>query len=473
MTLVLIVLVILRRIRKSLLIVVAFLSVFPASAIIISGSEPGYAGRKLEFLTWTDPVSKNELTLFQLVIDEKGNFSAEVKVMEPLYCFSEFGIYRGEVILMPEVNIRVKFPPLKEKSFEESKNPYFEPLEVWLQVNGGDKTMLTNQIATFDHLFYQLNDRYFNELFYRRSKNYLDTIQLRLDTEYRGYTHPVFLTHREMRLKTLAAEMARSGREKIIGSVGKTNVSLWGMPAFAAMLNSLFFNTLSNESKTMTGAKIKQWIRDKNHPEIKKWAAGFTSTTSPMTDLLLLKMLHDAFYSGEFSKTSITAILRSDPFLQHSNPEIIRITKEVIGKLTFLEKGSLAPDICLPRLEGAVWCSSSNTKTYTYLIFADLDVPISREQVKYLRTMVEKTGESLLPVIVVAPSVKTDIRRFIADNQIPGTILLEQTTPSFAEKYKVRSYPSAFLLDKNHRVVLAPARNPLDGFEFQFEGMKK
>jgi peroxiredoxin len=473
MTFVLIMLFVLKRLRKLWFVIAFIILVLPANSITISGSEPAYAGKTLEFKTLTDPVSKNEKPVFQLVIDGKGNFSSQVRIDETLYCFSDFGIYRGEMILVPGENIRITLPPFKEKSFEESKNPYFEPVKLWLVVNGGSAQHLTNQISRFDILFYQLNDQYFNQLIYRNQKNYLDTIRKRTDTEFTALSHPVFQSHRETRFKTLEADMMRSGREKIMGSLKITGPDDWNYPGFSELLNTLFVNTLSNESKTITGTRIKQWIRDKNITEIKKWTVTFTSATSPLTELLLLKMLHDAFYSGEFSKPSILSILRSEGFMQNPYPVLSRITREVVSKLTYLEKGSTAPEICLPTLSGTKWCTTANTKPYQYILFADLDIPICREQVKYLKTMLEKTGEKLMPVLVVSPAMKTDIRKFFEDNQISGMILLDHSENPFAEKYKVRAFPSAFLLDKNHRIVLSSAKTPLDGFEFQFESVIK
>jgi hypothetical protein len=103
-------------------------------------------------------------------------------------------------------------------------------------------------------------------------------------------------------------------------------------------------------------------------------------------------------------------------------------------------------------------------------MFADLEIPICQEQVKYLKTMVEKTGSKLQVVLVILPSAKINIGDFISRYQVPGIILTENRDNGNAGKYKVRSYPSAYLLDKDHKVVLAPARTPLDGFEFQFAG---
>jgi hypothetical protein len=473
MTLVLIMLFVLKRLRKLWFVFVFVIVAFQAKSIIISGSEPSYAGRTLQFMTLTDPVSKNEKPVFQLVIDEKGNFSTEVKISEALYCFYDIGIYRGEIILDPDENLKLKLPAIKEKSFEESKNPYFEPVEIWLLVNDGSDKSLTNLVSRFDARFYKLSDQYFNQLYYRNLKNYLDTIRIKLEPEFAKYSHPYFLIHRQIRFKSIEAEMARAGREKIIGALPSIQSGGWDQPAFNSLLNSLFVNTLSNESKTMAGSGIKQWIRERNLAEFKKWASAFTATTSPLTELVMLKMLHDAFYSGVFSKPAILQLLRSDFFGQHNNPEIVRISNEVISKITYLERGSRAPEICLPLLAQSTWCSTGNTNPYLYILFADLEIPVCQEQVKYMKTLAEKCGTGLQIVLVVSPSIKVNIPEFISKYQVPGLVVTDSKDQKTARNYRVRSYPSAFLLDKNHKVMLAPAKTPLDGFEFQFEGYKK
>jgi peroxiredoxin len=443
----------------------------PAGGITIKGSEPGYAGRSLKFLTYTDPVSLNEKEIFKLLIDAKGNFGTEIQVRETTFCYCDFGIYRGKLLLVPSENIILKLPPLREKSFEESKNPYFEPVEIWLQVNEGTEKTLTTLVSRFDSRFFYLTDHYFNQLYYRNLSQYRDTIRNILDQEFSRYTNPYLQMHRQIRIKSVEADMARAGREKTIGFLKELSVKDWDQPAFREFLNTLFVSTLSNESKTIGGSRLKQWVRDKNIPELKKWCGKFCGVSTPMDDLILLKMLHDAFYSGEFSKTTILEILRSDYFARQANIRIIQIDKELIAKLTFLEKGSPAPEICLPQPDGKNWCTGSNTKPYLYLMFADLEIPICREQVKYLKTMVEKTGPNLQVVLVVSPSGKINISDFISRNQVPGIILIENRDNENAGKYKVRSFPSAYLLDKNQKVVLAPAKTPLDGFEFQFAGL--
>lgn len=112
-------------------------------------------------------------------------------------------------------------------------------------------------------------------------------------------------------------------------------------------------------------------------------------------------------------------------------------------------------------------------QTFLYLLFADLEIPVCREQVRYLKTMAEKTGSKVEFLIVLSPSQKVNNTEFMSSNQIPGIMVTDTPNRKTGKEYKVRSYPSAFLLDGQHRVVLAPARTPLDGFEFQYTDLKK
>jgi hypothetical protein len=74
--------------------------------------------------------------------------------------------------------------------------------------------------------------------------------------------------------------------------------------------------------------------------------------------------------------------------------------------------------------------------------------------------------------VIVSESKNVGLKEFTSGNGVPG-IVVTDTGNATGRKYAIRSYPSAFLLDKAHKILLAPARTPLDGFEFQFAQFKK
>jgi hypothetical protein len=423
-------------------------------------------------LTWSDPVSKNAVPAFTLKIGPQGRIQVETGVAGLLFCYADFDAYRGKMIIIPGQTIKIKLPPLKERTFEESKNPYFKPIELWLpgQVEGQDD--LTTRFARFDQRFFELQDRFFNQLFFRQQRNYLDSVRIPLEREFAAYTHPEFRWHHQLMLKTIEAGMLRTGREKLMGSLKDIPAPAWKLPSFADLTDRLLTNTLSQESKSSQGVQLRAMISQRNVAELKKWTENLTGAASPLADLLLIKLLHDAFYSGEFPKNAILQILQGSHFTAHTTREIRVSAAEVAEKLQFLYTGTTAPGICLPSLAGDTLCSVTANKPYQYILFADLEIPVCQEQVKYLAEIHQRIGERVDILVVLTPSARISNKDFVLTHKIPGRIVIDDLTRKTARQYKIRSYPSALLLNREHKVVLSPAKTPLDGFELQLGGIR-
>jgi len=183
--------------------------------------------------------------------------------------------------------------------------------------------------------------------------------------------------------------------------------------------------------------------------------------------LALLKMLHDGFYSGEFSQKAILEILRSQK-LKNSSGKIIReITENVTDKLEFLLPGTKAPVICLHDIDGYQACSDRNTNKFKYLIFADTEMIVCREQLKHLPEIEKKFSKYLDIIIVLRKTDLIQMKLFLVNQKIPGLKLIDENG-KYIDKYRVKSFTECFLLNEKHEVVFPNAKAPVDGFEQQF-----
>jgi hypothetical protein len=63
-------------------------------------------------------------------------------------------------------------------------------------------------------------------------------------------------------------------------------------------------------------------------------------------------MLHDGFYSGDFSQESILKFLGARHFTANQNQTIRKVAENVTQKLMHLRVGSKAPVICLKNTDG-------------------------------------------------------------------------------------------------------------------------
>jgi hypothetical protein len=178
-------------------------------------------------------------------------------------------------------------------------------------------------------------------------------------------------------------------------------------------------------------------------------------------------MLHDAYYSGDFSQKQIEALVRDSRFTKNKNKIVKNAADLSLKKFNHLKNGSAAPVVCLNNLEGKKQCSDSDKSKFKYLIFADTEMVVCREHLKYLTAIDQKFQKHLEIVIILRETKINEVTEFMTKYQIPGIKLMDKEN-EFIRKYKIKSFPYCFLLDEEHTVQFTNAKAPLDGFEQQF-----
>jgi hypothetical protein len=457
-------------IKKGLLVIfILFLGIFEIYAATIQGFEPEYAGRILIFYIYSDPITKNETELFRLTIDQKGNFREEVELSGTAFCLSDFDVFKGMIILEPESSFKIKLPPLREKTLLESKNPYFKPIVLWIQTITGKEDEINHLVSKLEQRYNQLTSQYFNQLYYQNSLIYLDSVKSILHSEFSNYSQPLLKTQMELKLKQLEADVNPASHQKIFKGFFTSSLS-YSNPTFIDLFNQLFADKLTYEANSVKAGELKKAINTGNALFIKNYFQEKFNLDNVLADYVLLKVFHDAYYSNQFQKKIIISMLDNSIFVNNADKKIKKIATDVKQKLLFLAPGSAAPVICLNDLEGQRQCSDK-LKEYKYLIFADTEMLVCREHLKYLVTIASKFKDQLEIYVIVKYSDVSKIQKFFTENEVPGIKVIEENNNHFAGEYKVRSYPSAFLLNQKHEIVLAPAKNPLDGFEIEFASL--
>jgi hypothetical protein len=458
-----------RTVKKGILIFLCSLGLIKTYPATIEGFEPDYAGRILTFYTYSDPVLKNKNEAFRLVIDSKGNFRQEVKTDETLFCLSDFDIYRILMIVTPESSLKIKLPPLRKKALVESKNPFFKPVVLWIQVVGAKDGEVNELVSKLELKYNQLTNRYFNQLYYRNSTGYIDSVKIALETEFQGYNQPLLKRQVELKLKILESEINPASNQKIFKGISLPDYNITN-PAFIDLFDMVFANKLTYEANSIKAEDLKKAINSSNLPQIKKFFCEKYNLNANVADYVVLKIIHDAYYSNQFSPKAILSMLDDKLFVENADKKIREIAAGVKQKLLFLSKGTMAPVICLNDLNEQPQCSNK-LKENTYVLFADVEMKVCQEHLKYLASIALKFKSQLGIYIVVKNSDINAIKKFFSENEIPGIKVIEDFDNHFAGEYKVRSYPSAFLFDGNHKVMLAPAKNPLDGFEIEYAAL--
>ena len=452
--------------NKYLFIILLFFSAFSVSAnSVIEGNNREYAGKTIHFYCWSDAVTQKEEPLFSIRFDNEGRFRSEVQVSKTTFAFCDFGIYRGMFFIEPNQKVVLLFPPLREKSFADEKNPFFEPVSFWFNLS--NDRGINQQISSFDTRFNQLTNQYFNQLYFRHSKAVFDTVTTILNTAFPASNNPGFEIHKKLKLKSLEADAFRLKAEDIAGIFTEVKAEYQTHPAFIHFFDKVFANRLSFDVKDIHGDELRKAVAAGNTGALLKHVETRYKLKNETAALALLKMLHDAYYSGEFAKTSVLQALRSPVFASHNSPEIRKISANIIDKLTFLQPGSPAPVICLNDTNGNKKCSNETTDKFKYIVFADDEMMVCREHLKYLTTIQEKFEKHLEIILVMRKTNLIEMKIFLDKNQVPGIHLVDDKG-MVIRQFRIKSYPTCFLLNEKHHVVFENTKAPLDGFEQQF-----
>ena len=426
---------------------------------------PEYAGKKLDFLKYTDPVTKKTELVFSMQFDTSGKSEASVNITSTSYVFTDFGVYRAMLFLEPDITLNLKLPPLREKSFADQKNPYFTPMSFWFVSES--KGYLNNQISGLTQITNQLTDKYFNELYFSHSKEIFDSICYQIENRYPDTSSKSFNAHKKLTIKLIEVDAFRLKPEKYSAIFSSLSQNHWDQPAFINLFEKTFEGQLSFTAKSINGQEVKNAVNQSDISFLLRFIQNKYQVSGQIADLALLKMLYDAFYSGYFSNSSIKTLVNDKHFTQHSNQMIKNASANISERFNHLQKGTEAPVICLSDLDGNKKCTNTNNEKFKYLVFADTEMIVCREQLKYL-THIEERFQNYLEIFVIHRDTdKNAIRKFLDENNVPGTNLIDDGNTVIA-KYNVKSFPICFLLDENHKIKFQNAKAPLEGFEQQF-----
>lgn len=445
--------------------ILVFVSKLAIASVTIQCENLEYAGQKLEFFRPADPITGTNIFVFALNFDKQGKSETIIDCQSTTYFFTDFGIYRGMLLVEPNNTIKINLPPFREKSFADQKNPYFIPVSFW--IISENKNQLNNQISAFTNQLNQLSDKYFNQLYFRQSREIYDSVLFILNQNFGKNTSESFLFYKKIKIKTIETDIFRLKPENYSEIYSDITPEFWLRQSFMELFAKTFNGLLSFEAKSVKGEELRAAVNKSDIPFLLNFIKTKYKLNGEIAELALLKMLHDAFYTGDFSKSAIQKMVSETRFTKNKN-EIIRVTSvNISNKLSFLEIGNVAPVICLQTLEGEKICTNANKEKFKYLVFADIEMVICQAQLKNLSTLQERFNKYLDIFVILRKTNRDEIKKFFIENHIGGIKLIDEENQNI-EKYKIKTFPQCFLLDEKHQIEFANAKAPLDGFEDQF-----
>jgi peroxiredoxin len=141
--------------------------------------------------------------------------------------------------------------------------------------------------------------------------------------------------------------------------------------------------------------------------------------------------------------------------------------EQLMQKLASLVTGNTPPAISLEDLDGRTWTLKDFEGKYTCLFFGTTDHYGCMMEYPFLQSYVEKHAAYLNVITVMTSEHREKLDDFMQRNGYSWTVLHFDGQPGILDDYMIKGYPTAYLIDRNGKLLLSPATLPSEGFEQQ------
>jgi len=435
----------------------------------IHGTAPEYAGRQIDLLRPGFPVTEQQEVLASLNILPDGSFDASVLIIQTTYCYALFDRWKAEIYLAPGQDYELTFPPFEPLDEAEKRNPFFRPQEIAFSLNNLPDNDINRMIQRFETAYNQEENRYFDPIFIDKSTVAADSMIAMLNHEFPESNNSYFESYKHFRIAAIRFALNQDKSDEFV----KTNIDRkplnFNLPPFRQLFEQQFSNFFYNESNQVGGEKFRMLVGTANLEGIEKYLTIQKGWSTDLARLVILKGINDGFHQRQFKPGTMLELL--DEIEQSSwTAEEKSMATASKTKLTYLMNGTEAPDIQLQTLEGKQIRLSTFRGKIVYLQFTTVTNPISRQHLDELKKIAPQFSQKV-EFINLLPEADLAKKTLILQQNWPGRFMF--VDDKALEAYRVKTFPTAYLIDENQLLVLSPALNPMDGLAHELAGILK
>ncbi len=456
------------RLIKVLTVLVFFSQFLIASEVTISGVAPDYAGEELVFHKYKDRITNETKVLARSKVQEDGTFSMDFEVNGITYVFTDVGIYRGYLYVVPGKVYEIVLPENKPLKIEDELNPFFDPTSIHLGLGNSIDTELNMKIRMFHDAYYPYYNKHIHNLALRQDISQLDDDIERMDAPYTGDSNTFFNFFKEYKygmLRHLAHQhKARSVSDKFF----LDRPVLYNNPAYMELFNQIYERYFNFFSRTVSGAEIYSDINDDQSLEqLKNTLSGDdVLQNDTLLELVILKGLHDEFYDDNFSRSAMLVIL--DSLIDKSSIEMHKeIGRTIREKVTRLMAGYFPPGFQLYDIDSNLVSLSDYRGKYVYLNFCISYSYTCLNEFEKLRGVHDRHIDYLQIVTISMDKSYGNLKTSIEKNGFPWKFLHYGNHTDVIKDYDIRGVPTYYLIDPEGKLILSPAPGPSENFEGQ------
>ena len=449
-----------------------------AQKSVLQGCNPTYKGQEIKVFSCSDYISGTKTMVGSGVADSSGSFRIELDIKTTCRITIDLGRIRGVLYADTATTYNIVLPNYTPKTKADILNPYFEPDEFLVGVKNPDRYDINMYIDIFDYTYqdclernyYMIaSERNYQKQFGRPVKIAVDSIIDEIEQKFDTIPNEFFRTYRQYKYAWLKFISYMRDWRYMSREYFNDQPVAYENPAYMDLFNQIFSNFLKFYMNTREGERIYSDIAYSKSPVRAKQtlANSLAITNDTLQEMVLLKGIHDALYDCYFTTSSLLialdSIKTSTSIKQHK-----QIAQNIEQKKQTTLVGSMAPEFGLADTSGVYRSIDEYRGKYVYLNFVTSYSYTCAQDLEQLKQLNEKT-KGVMDVISISIDDDFDqMKSFFKRNGYKWTLLDLKSDKTVLDRYKVKAFPSYFLIDTDGVICMSPAPSPSEDFETRF-----
>jgi peroxiredoxin len=445
-----------------------------AGEVLLYGKAPEWSETDISFFRYKELITYSEYLLAKTEVNDDGTFKMELQVDNTTYIFAHLGVYLAFLYVEPGKKYELVLPPFREKTPADLLNPYFEEILIQLGIANIDENDINIQMRMFDDTFEPYYNKHVVEAVKGKDFSRLDEDIRRIDSHFFNDSNEYFRQYRQYKYAYLRYLSLQHQVTDISRMLFAGKPILYNNLAYMELFNQVFKNYFLYHGRTDEGKKIYRDInfnRSYNELLITLRENPLFSNDS-LLELVVLKCLHDEFYSDRFSRNGILVIL--DSLILQTRIELHQLIGRTIrDKITKLLSGYLPPAFELYDLDSNLISLESFKGKYLYLNFCSCSSYTCLKEFEVLQGIYERHKDKLEIVTVAVDTYDESMHSFLKSKNYNWKFLYYGHQSGILEDYDIRAFPTYFLIGPDGKLIQSPAPTPEENFESKlFEVMR-
>ncbi len=430
------------------------------------GRAPEWSGTLISFYRYKELITYSEDLLAETFIDDDGTFKLEIEVYETTYIFTHLGVYNAYLYAEPGKSYELVLPPFLEKTPADHLNPYFEEIHIQMGIANIDESDINIQIRMFDDAYQPYYNKHVLNTVKEKDFSRLDEDIKLIDARFKKNTNDYFIQYRHYKYAYLRYLSLQHKVTTIAKMLFAGKPVLYHNLAYMELFNQVFKNYFFYHGRTEEGKKIYHDINsEQNYNELLMTLRENTLFVhDSLLELVILKCLHDEFYSDRFSRSSILVLLDSLILITNIK-EYQLIGNTIRDKITRLLSGHSPPQFELYDLDSNLVNTEQLKGKYTYLNFCSCSSYSCLKEFEALQGIYERHKDKLEIVTIAVDTYDESLHSFLESKNYRWMFLYYGRQPGILEDYDIRAFPTYFLIGPDGKLIQSPAPAPGENFE--------